>query len=200
VKLLDCGLAKKKENVRASEYDRTLLQRNNSLPGMIMGPVAYMSPEQARGIRVDERSDIFSLGIIIYEMLAGRPPFKGETTTDVLADIIRCEPPPVSTSNSDVPVELDDILAKTLAKNPVERFRNSAELVVQLKALLKRLEFRAELERSAQPEPASNPESTESARVLASLDTSDGLSFLSGDRSPLVGREKEIEELTDLIV
>jgi predicted ATPase/tRNA A-37 threonylcarbamoyl transferase component Bud32 len=194
VKVLDFGLAKLTEKVTLGEADRTLTQRY-SLPGMIMGTVTYMSPEQARGTRVDPRSDIFSLGIVLFEMLTGRPPFRGDTATDVLAEIIQTDPPPPGTINKQVPAELDDIVTRSLEKNPANRFQSTAELVSELKSVLKRLEFNAELENSADNNVTMVTEVTpENGHEPGKTQTSlpDGL-------SPLVGRVKEIADLTDLM-
>ena len=198
VKVLDFGLAKIKEKIKANESHRTLLQ-NQSLPGMIMGTVSYMSPEQARGLRVDERSDIFSLGILMYEMLAGAPPFSGGTTTDVLAAIIRCEPPAVNTLNPDVPIELNAIISHSLSKDPPDRIQSASELITSLRNVSRRLEFEAELKRSARPDRALDVEATV-PRTGANGRPDRTLVSLTPDRPPLVGREKELEELTDLFL
>ncbi|MGH9819528.1 MAG: serine/threonine protein kinase, partial [Pyrinomonadaceae bacterium] len=192
VKVLDFGLAKLKETVEAGGADRTLPQRF-SLPGMIMGTVAYMSPEQARGTHVDFRSDIFNLGIVMYEMLTGQPPFAGETPADVLAGIIQSDPPPASRSNPKVSDEFDEIVVKALAKDRGDRFQNAQDLLTQLKGLLKQREFDAELERTG--EPKGKP-----ADLIRAGETNLFRSPLAAELSSLVGREKEIQEITDLIV
>jgi len=197
VKVLDFGLAKMTEKPGADEVDKTPTQRL-SLPGMIMGTVTYMSPEQARGSRVDERSDIFSLGIVMHEMLTGRPPFKGETATDVIAGIIQTDPPAVRGFNPDIPVELDEIVRKALSKNPIDRFQTARTLQAQLRSLLKRLEFTAELERAEKPEVLSNIETPPIVVPETSVGRMRSNPF--GDLSPLVGRETEIEDLKDLMI
>jgi TolB-like protein/Tfp pilus assembly protein PilF len=119
---------------------------------MVMGTASYMSPEQARGLEVDARTDIWSLGVMLYEMVAGRLPFEGATTTDVLSMILRREPPSLLLHRSDVPAELERIVEKALTKEKEERYQLAKELSVDLKRLKQRLEMDAELERSITPE------------------------------------------------
>src|SRR5262249_19600941 len=92
-------------------------------PGLILGTVRYLSPEQARGQKVDARSDIWSLGVVLYEMLAGNPPFRGETPSDCIAAILTAEPAPLSSVSPDVPAKLESILQKALSKNVDQRYR-----------------------------------------------------------------------------
>src|SRR5215831_11763498 len=109
VKVLDFGIAKLTEQSRTSDADRvetTALPQTR--PGLVLGTAHYMSPEQARGQKVDARSDIWSFGVVLYEMVAGNPPFCGETPSDCIASILTAEPP--STCDSDVPAELEAIL------------------------------------------------------------------------------------------
>ena len=105
-------------------------------PGVVMGTTAYMSPEQARGLPVDARSDIFSLGVVLYEMAAGRPPFQGETPSDVIAAILRVEPPAIA----DLPPELEHTLRKALEKDRDERHQTAKDLAADLKRLRRRLD------------------------------------------------------------
>ena len=97
-----------------------------------MGTVAYMSPEQSRGNSVDSRTDIFSLGVMLYEMIAGRQPFRGETINHVIVAILEQEPPPLA---PEVPAELHRILKQALAKNVEERYPNAQALLADLKRL-----------------------------------------------------------------
>ena len=135
-KVLDFGLAKKIATESGAETPQPL-----SSAGMILGTAAYMSPEQARGLWVDARTDIWSLGICLYEMLTGRRPFEGETTTDTLAAVLHHEPAPLSENTSP---ELQRIVAKALQKNRDERYQSAKDLLADLKALQKLLEFEAE--------------------------------------------------------
>ena len=151
VKVLDFGLAKLTETIDRTPLDaeastRVLVQTD---AGVVMGTSHYMSPEQARGKPVDARSDIWSLGVVIYEMVAGRTPFEGETSTDVIVAITQKEPPPLARFASNVPAELEWIVMKALRKDRDERYQTIKELLTDLRRLRQRLEFEAELERSS---------------------------------------------------
>jgi serine/threonine protein kinase/Tfp pilus assembly protein PilF len=136
VKVLDFGLAKLTENKSALlDPEGETLAQVNTAAGMILGTVAYMSPEQARGQKVDTRSDIFSFGVCLYEMLAGFNPFKGETTVDVLAAVLQREPQSLSELKPEIPEELSRIVAKALRKNRHERYQSSKNLWRDLKQL-----------------------------------------------------------------
>src|SRR5215213_3757125 len=153
VKVLDFGLAKLTETVDRSPSDgeaatRVLVQTD---AGVVMGTSHYMSPEQARGKPVDGRSDIWSLGVVIYELVAGRTPFEGETSTDVIVAITQKEPAPLARFAPNVPAELDWIVMKALRKDRDERYQTVKELLTDLRRLKQRLEFQSELERSAAP-------------------------------------------------
>ncbi|MEW6128772.1 MAG: protein kinase [Acidobacteriota bacterium] len=148
VKVLDFGLAKLTER-DALNLDENVAAITETMtnPGTIIGTVFYMSPEQARGIQVDTRSDIFSLGIVLYEMLAGAHPFAGKTISDVLAAILTAQPAPLSTVLSAVPSELEWSIGKALSKDRDERYPSIKNLLNDLKRLKQRLEFEAELRR-----------------------------------------------------
>jgi eukaryotic-like serine/threonine-protein kinase len=148
VKVLDFGLAKLSEQASpavASEAP-TIQVRTGS--GIVIGTAAYMSPEQARGLGVDHRSDIFSLGAVIYEMLARRKPFQGETPSDTLAAILKTEPPSLARLVSGVPSELIRIVNKCLRKDREERYQVVKDLWLDLKALKQELEFQDKFDRS----------------------------------------------------
>lgn len=149
VKVLDFGLAKPTER-RVSRQDSNaatqMLIRTN--PGVVMGTVSYMSPEQARGIEVDERTDIWSLGCVIYEMVAGCLPFDGGTTSEVAAAILgEGEPAPLARYSRDVPAELERIVTKTLAKDREERYQTAKDLLIDLRNLKQELDFETKLQR-----------------------------------------------------
>src|SRR5438105_5659640 len=113
IKVLDFGLAKLTEPRTANvDTEAATVARVDTKMGTVMGTAQYMSPEQARGFKVDARTDIFSLGVVLYEVLAGRPPFTGETTADIISVLLQKEPQPLSTLASDVPVELQHIVSK----------------------------------------------------------------------------------------
>ncbi len=147
VKVLDFGLAKAAPRTASSDVTTTFVGTDTN-PGVIMGTVNYMSPEQGRGLRVDPRTDIFSLGIVLYEMIAGRLPFEGATSSDTLAAILLREPPSLDTYSPGTPAEMQRILARTLAKNRDDRFRTARELMSELKALKQKIELAAELSQS----------------------------------------------------
>jgi serine/threonine protein kinase/tetratricopeptide (TPR) repeat protein len=153
VKVLDFGLAKLTETIDRSPSDAEAQTRVlvHTDAGVVMGTSHYMSPEQARGKPVDARSDIWSLGVVIYEMIAGRTPFEGETSTDVIVAITQKEPPPLARFAPNVPAELDWIVMKALRKDRDERYQTIKELITDLRRLKQRLEFQSELERSAAP-------------------------------------------------
>ena len=151
VKVLDFGLAKLTQGGAAGPEATTRVQ---TTPGLVMGTPQYMSPEQARGLAVDARTDVFSLGCVLYEMVAGRAPFGGETTTDVLVSIVEREPPPLQSHRPEAPTELQRILTKALAKNPDERYQTAKDLAVDLKALSEELRLAAKLGRAGQPAPS----------------------------------------------
>ncbi len=152
VKVLDFGLAKLTDAHAAGSgpeaATRPLVQ---TTPGAVMGTVNYMSPEQARGLAVDGRTDIWSLGVVLYECAAGRDPFAGPSPSDTLSNILRQEPPPLARYSGEVPAELERIIDKALRKDAEERYQVVKELALDLKDLKKRIEFEAELERKAPP-------------------------------------------------
>ena len=122
VKILDFGIAKltEQEKPEIESEDKTAVQVNTT-PGMIIGTANYMSPEQAKGKEVDKRTDIFSFGVVLYEMISGRLPFEGETPMEIIAAIINKEPEPLN--EAEVPVDLQKIISKTLRKDRDERYQ-----------------------------------------------------------------------------
>src|SRR5579871_3300276 len=128
VKVLDFGIAKLIERDAPQAGETPTRTGVATRAGAIIGTVPYMSPEQARGDAVDARSDIWSFGCLLYEMLAGRSPFTGRTDTDVLVAILDKEPVPVTEGAPHVPAELDNIIRKTLRKNAGERYQTIGEV------------------------------------------------------------------------
>jgi serine/threonine protein kinase/Flp pilus assembly protein TadD len=157
VKILDFGLAKLTEKsdpkIDLSNIDKeaATMLRPNTDPGTVMGTVTYMSPEQARGLRVDARSDIFSLGVMLYEMVAGRPPFDGATSSDVIAAILVREPAPISRLVAGIPSEFEWSLNKALRKERDDRYDTIRSFLSDLRLLKSRLDFETELARAGQP-------------------------------------------------
>ncbi len=150
VKVLDFGLAKLTEFMSSGGEEETkkLVKTN---PGMIMGTVSYMSPEQARGKETDARSDVFSFGVVLYEMLTGKIPFSGETMTDTLSSIISTEPQPITSLAPHLPRELQRIVQKTLKKKRDQRYQSTRDLLGDLKELRDELRVEAKLEQTAVP-------------------------------------------------
>jgi serine/threonine protein kinase len=138
VKVVDFGVAKLTEALGGSNAgpDWTVSGLNTHL-GVALGTPRYMSPEQVRGRLADGRSDIFSLGVQLYEMIAHRPPFQGDTTVDLFAAILERDPPPLATTGAeDVPPELERIVRKCIAKDPERRYRVASDLIIDLKDLI----------------------------------------------------------------
>ena len=163
VKLLDFGIAKLTEKRNEIDSEAATIKAHTT-PGMIIGTAAYMSPEQARGLEVDVRTDIFSLGVVLYEMLTGRVPFAGETTGDVIAAILKTEAAPPTNFNQEIPGELERIISKTLAKDRGERYQTANDLLIDLRRLKQQLEVQAGIERATPPGKIQNERAT---RILA---------------------------------
>jgi serine/threonine protein kinase len=171
VKVLDFGIAKltqrPDETPDTDQITRTLSQTRD---GVIVGTVPYMSPEQARGAAVDARSDIWSLGCLLYEMLAGRSPFAGPTTSDVLVGILDKEPAPLTAPPHNVPAECDWIITKTLRKNADERYQKTEDLLTDVRRLQEKLALESHRERALPlPPRPRRPSSRVGAAVLAAL-------------------------------
>ncbi|MGQ0760717.1 MAG: protein kinase domain-containing protein [Acidobacteriota bacterium] len=172
VKVLDFGLAKLSEQPSPVFVDSEAPTSINikTEPGVVMGTAVYMSPEQARGLPVDARTDIFSFGIVLYEMVAGRLPFKGSDRVDVLMSILGdAQPPPLARYAPEAPDELQRIIAKALAKPREDRYQSTNDLLNDLRSLKKRLEIDAELQRTLPPEAV--PSALRTAELSAPLKT-----------------------------
>jgi eukaryotic-like serine/threonine-protein kinase len=151
VKVLDFGLAKLSESNSAHYFAEAFTNEIKTGSGVVIGTVGYMSPEQARGQDVDARSDIFNLGAVIYEMVAGKKPFAGETPSDSLAAILKVDPAPLSRLAPETPAELERIVSKALRKDREERYQSVKDLLVDLRSLKQEIDFNARLDRSAKP-------------------------------------------------
>ncbi|PWT95068.1 MAG: hypothetical protein C5B55_01740 [Blastocatellia bacterium] len=166
VKVLDFGLAKLNEQ-QAADADPespTLLQSN---PGLVMGTVQYMSPEQARGKNVGMRSDIWSLGIVLYEMLAGHVPFEGETPSHVMVSLMENEPQPLK-SHAHVPEELDRIVGKALRKDQHERYQTANHFARDLRDLRNKLKTDSRLSSWLSTVPSRREEPIETTDLFSS--------------------------------
>ena len=150
VKVLDFGLAKLTESplVNVEATTRALVQTS---AGMVMGTANYMSPEQARGEKVDVRTDLWSLGVVLYEMVAGCVPFDRSTPSEVIALILEREPPPLHQFVRDVPAELERIISKAITKDAEARYQTAKDLLIDLRRLKQRLEVETEIQRTGEP-------------------------------------------------
>jgi serine/threonine protein kinase/cytochrome c-type biogenesis protein CcmH/NrfG len=142
VKVLDFGLAKLTRERQSSQTDSLAPTQNmiNTAVGMVMGTAHYMSPEQARGLETDARTDIWSLGCVLYEIIAGQKPFPGPTTIDVMSGILHREPEPLIQYLPEGPRELDRIVSRAMRKDREERYQTVQDLLVELKDLKRALD------------------------------------------------------------
>lgn len=150
VKILDFGLAKLLDQEPANQaagMDENAKTRtmNNTVPGMVMGTDKYMSPEQARGLMIDARTDIWSLGVMLYEMASGSRPFNGETQNDVIAAVLTSEPLSLASLSPHVPEKLEAIIKKALSKRREERYQDIKDLLNDLKDLKQELDIARKL-------------------------------------------------------
>ena len=172
VKVLDFGLAKLTEKVEISEPEFTGSIQNDKTPaseeGIIVGTVSYMSPEQAEGKKVDARSDIFSFGALLYEMVTGRRAFQGDSTLSTLSAVLREEPKPASQIVDGLPRELERIIARCLRKSPERRFQTMADLKVALEELKEESDS-GSLSAAPTPRPRPGKRPVWAATLLAAL-------------------------------
>jgi len=169
-KILDFGLAKLTEQTQpqgvkapAAEAPTAVMRQPLSTPGVVMGTVGYMSPEQAQGLAVDHRSDIFSFGCILYEAATGQRAFESESTIDTLHKIVHAPVPLVRDVNPLAPADLTRIVRRCLAKDPDERFQSIREAAIELRELRRELEGAAELDTTVPPSSVGSTISSETA-------------------------------------
>ena len=144
LKVLDFGSSKLTEpQTHGSSSKKSAISGVRTAPGIVMGTINYMSPEQARGLEVDARTDIFSLGVVLYETLAGAKPFMGATTADVIVAILDKEPLPLSQSAREAPKELERIVDRALRKDREDRYQTIQGMLSDLKNLKQELEMEA---------------------------------------------------------
>jgi len=132
VKILDFGLARRSERGEASEETSSPTESKHTEPGVVMGTMGYMAPEQVRGLPVDHRSDLFAFGAILYELLSGRRAFKRDTASDTIAAILKEEPPELSDSGRNIPPALDHVVRHCLEKDRNNRFQSARDIVFAL--------------------------------------------------------------------
>jgi serine/threonine-protein kinase len=166
VKVLDFGLAKLTDrDGSGADPDAVTMPITETHPGAVMGTTGYMSPEQALGESIDERTDVFSLGVVLYEMVAGEPPFKGKTDSHTRVSIIDHEPLPLVHHVANVPRQLDRIVAKALAKDRLKRYQTITDLKLDLEQL------RDELHTSDSAELIRNTSSVTQADLRSTMPT-----------------------------
>ena len=156
VKVLDFGLARIKEPVDP-EAETVTLRPAGTVPGTMMGTVGYMSPEQLRGEPVDARSDVFALGSVLYEMVCGKAAFLRESAAETTAAILKEEPPPLTASGVDFPVELERSIRRCVEKSPDARFQSASDLAYNLRSISTGPAVPAETGRSDQPPVVTGP-------------------------------------------
>lgn len=170
LKVLDFGLAKLTEASTPPEQgldsQNATAMMNGTRPGTILGTPQYMSPEQARGLELDARSDIFSIGVVVYEMTTGHAPFTGDTNMDVAVAILEKESPPLTQFVPDAPAELERIVVKALQKDRRQRYQTVRDMLLDLKALKEELAFDERRVRSRGP-------GTNTASMAANVMTSE---------------------------
>ena len=153
VKVLDFGLAKLTEpQGSTTDTEAPTKAMVNTGAGTVMGTANYMSPEQAKGVHVDARSDIWSLGAVLYEMVAGQVPFPGETPTETISLILQKDAAPLTRFAPHVPDELERIVTKALTKDREERYQTMKDLLLDFRALKRKIEVDAEIDRTISPE------------------------------------------------
>ena len=191
VKLLDFGLARLTE-LRVDSRAVTLFK---TTPGTVLGTVTYMSPEQARGLEVDARTDIWSLGVVLYEMLVGRRPFEGATATDLIVSILARDPPPLTSQAGEVPNALKSIVAKMLAKNREERYQTARLLALNLRNLQQRAASLSKLKPSEETQVSIGATAAFPKQEVSNSASSN----LPVQLTRFIGREAELRAIEDLM-
>jgi serine/threonine protein kinase/Tfp pilus assembly protein PilF len=171
IKVLDFGLAKLTEpRDSVTDPDAATRAMVNTGAGTVMGTAVYMSPEQAKGTKVDERTDLWSLGVVLYEMMTGRVPFLGETPTETISLILQKEPAPLTRYALEAPAELERIVNKALTKNCEERYQSAKDLLIDLRNLKRKLDVDAEIDRTVSPEFRGTPATTSAVAATTATD------------------------------
>lgn len=188
VKVLDFGLAKLAEpespatgSIGTEDPTRVKV---NTTPGVVMGTISYMSPEQSVGKEIDQRTDIWSFGVVLYEMIAGCLPFQGSDIHRQIISIQESEPLPLSQHVTGVPERLEEIIDKCLAKDKNERYQTAKDLLIDLRNLRRKLDVDAEIERTVAPvlrsSSAANSEAAATTPVATAATTSSAEYIVSG--------------------
>ena len=156
VKVLDFGFAKvteKRPSVLVQHSDLEAATAFKTAPGIIMGTINYMSPEQAQAHVVDVRTDVWSTGVMIYEMVAGTMPFSGATSSHTIVQILEKDPVPLSqVTQEPIPAELERIVSKAMTKDPDDRYQSAKDMLIDLRSLKKQLDLKADIDRTSSPD------------------------------------------------
>jgi tetratricopeptide (TPR) repeat protein len=196
IKVLDFGVAKLSDTIGAADVTRAGTDQLTSL-GTAIGTVAYMSPEQARGVAIDARSDLFSLGVVLYEMATGRSPFPGATAAVIFEGILAKTPPVPSSIRTGLSADLDRIILRALEKDPALRYQTAADL----RAEIKRLQRETDTVRAAPPALAAAPRRSRLwwlAAPVATLGVMAGVVAWQSARTPALA-DKDLVVLADLM-
>src|SRR6267378_2782886 len=168
--------------------------QQHSTPGVVMGNVGYMSPEQAQGKKVDQRSDIFSFGCILYETATGLRPFESDSVIDTLHKILHTAAAPIKDANPSAPIDLQRIVRRCLAKDPDERYQSIREVAIELRDLRRELEDAAESDTTAPrstigstANSAAGAQLTASSPGLSTVPTSSAEYIISGIKRHKIG-------------
>lgn len=190
VKVLDFGLAKLSDSQGVADNTQAAaIAQVDTDPGTVLGTVNYMSPEQARGLPLDSRTDLFSLGVVLYEMITARPPFEGKTAGELIALIISKDPPPLARYSNEAPEALQWIVTKALTKDRDDRYQTARDMMVDLRRLKQELEFqavRAQVMTPDRDDPAAI------TRTQAVIDTDDQPVKKTGDAVALTTSSTEV--------
>lgn len=195
VKILDFGLAKAISEANSAHFDDEPARRGETARGIVLGTINYMSPEQARGERLDERTDFFSLGIVIYEMIAGKTPFDGDSMPETWAKLLQTEPLPIARNLFAVPEELRRIVSKMLHKKKEERYQTATKLIADLQSAKKILEQNSENKTDVLVRESFHDTNFANAATELFLPPNN----LTGNFSPIIGRTREREEIAALL-
>ena len=183
VKVLDFGLAKLTSTATVKSEAAPTKALVSTNPGMVIGTARYMSPEQARGGQeIDARTDTWSLGVVLYEMITGRPPFEGETPSHVIVSILEDDFAPLGCTPPEVPGELERIVSKALRKNREERYQTARELSIDLWSLKQELEVDARMQRAIQSETSDRQEAAAKRDGQTAVETTNKSAARTGDR------------------
>lgn len=230
VKVLDFGIAKLAEQTRneitdqysgtdpnltdaetqkivlnkSADVDAPTVFMGNTRTDEILGTVEYLSPEQARALPVDARTDIFSFGIVLYEMIAGRKPFRGHSGWEVITAIMDKQPKPLRRYRPDVPATLQSLTDRALAKDRQQRFQTISDLRTALSNLSEEIDFRAKLRTSKSADtpgsiPGSTPTSIATTAVNPSSSRKVPANNLPLQPTPLIGRKEEVDRIAGLL-